>query len=87
MPPRYFKDETLIETRCDHCGALHKETLARLYSPAVLMCSRCGQEHTADRRQFRQTVDETEALVDSVSRWAAWIAVHIRNLWNGMQLK
>jgi transcription elongation factor Elf1 len=78
MPPHYFKPETLIATRCEHCGTRHKETLARLYSDARLICSVCGQEHTAERSQFRQTVDETEALVDSVSAWTDRLAIRLR---------
>lgn len=85
MPPRYFKDETPIDVRCERCGARHKETLARLYSEVQLICTDCGQEHTADRRHFRQIIDETEAMVDSLSGWPISLAAQVRNWWNGLR--
>ncbi|TCS36941.1 hypothetical protein EDC30_105163 [Paucimonas lemoignei] len=85
MSPRYFKAGILIDTCCEHCGARHKETFARLYSDAKLICASCGQEHTKDRSRFRQNVDETESLVDDMSGWADTVAVKVRNWWKGMQ--
>ncbi|MBI1889431.1 MAG: hypothetical protein HYS18_02165 [Burkholderiales bacterium] len=66
MAIKYFKPDVMIDTRCEHCGAEHKETLERLYSTEVLICVSCGEEHTADRSEFRRTVDETEALLDKL---------------------
>lgn len=66
MPIKYFKPDVLIDTRCDHCGVQHKTTLARLYSDDVLICSACGKEHTADRAEFRRTVEETERFIDKL---------------------
>lgn len=69
MPIQYFKPNILIDTRCDHCGARQKETLARLYADDRLICRACGQEHTAERDALRAHVDETEALVARVPKW------------------
>lgn len=69
MPIVYLKPDVLVATCCDHCGTLRKETFARLYSDEKLMCACCGQEHTADRSQFRQAVEETERMVARMSAW------------------
>jgi hydrogenase maturation factor HypF (carbamoyltransferase family) len=69
MPLRYFKPELLIATSCEHCGTQHRETLARLYSDAPLLCRACGHEHTSQRHDFRQTVEQTEALVAKLPLW------------------
>jgi transcription elongation factor Elf1 len=69
MAIKYFKPDVLIDTRCEHCGAQHKETLERLYSEAKLICSTCGNEHTTDRGNFRRTVEETEAFIDKIPNW------------------
>lgn len=84
MSPRYFKSGIMIDTCCEHCGAQHKETLARLYSNTRLICSSCGREHTADRSRFRQQVDETEAQVDSMSGWTGTLAVRVLKWWKSM---
>lgn len=78
MPPRYFKPETIIATRCEHCHAQHKETLGRLYSDARLICPACGEEHTVERSRFRQTVDETEAQVDNLFGWIDRLIARLR---------
>lgn len=69
MPVRYFKPDTPISTRCEHCGTQRLETLARLYSDARLICPACDQEHTAERARFRQTVEETEAAIANLPDW------------------
>jgi hypothetical protein len=66
MTLKYFKPDILIDTRCEHCGAARKETLARLYSDEALLCATCGREHTADRTALRHNVDEMESLIDKV---------------------
>ncbi len=77
MNPHYFKPDTPIATRCEHCGARQRETLGDLYSSRRLVCARCGEEHTPDRRAFRQQVEQTEALLDRVPTWMdkvlAWL--------------
>ncbi|RJG03681.1 hypothetical protein [Noviherbaspirillum sedimenti] len=78
MPLHYFKPDILIATRCEHCGAQRKETLARLYSDARLACAACGKEHTAERMQFRQTVDNTEAMVASLPSWIIQLPAWLR---------
>lgn len=70
MQLRYFKPDTLIATRCESCGTQRLETLARLYSDARLLCAACGQEHTAERSGFRQTIKDTEAAVANLPNWA-----------------
>lgn len=69
MPLRYFKPDLLIAISCEHCGQQHRETLARLYSDMPLLCLACGHEHTSERRDFRQTVEQTEALIASLPLW------------------
>lgn len=66
---RYFKPDTLIATRCESCGTQRLETLARLCSEARLLCAACGQEHTAERSGFRQTIEDTEAAVAKLPPW------------------
>lgn len=78
MPPHYFKPDTLINTLCEHCGAAHQYTLERLYSDLRLICPCCGQEHTVERKHFRQNVDEAEALVDSLTAWTDKLAIRLR---------
>ncbi len=82
MAITYFKPDTLIDTCCEQCGNRHKETLARLYSEDTLVCAGCGSEHTSDRRQFRQAVDETEALVNKLPAWTgtllSWLHMPLR---------
>lgn len=70
MRLRYFKPDTRIATRCESCGTQRLETLARLYSDARLLCAACGQEHTAERSGFRQSIEDTEAAVANLPRWA-----------------
>jgi hydrogenase maturation factor HypF (carbamoyltransferase family) len=84
MSPRYFKPETRIETLCEHCGNQYKETLGRLYSDIRLICPTCGHEHTTERENFRQTVDETEALIDGMSAWTYRVSNRVRNWWKNI---
>lgn len=78
MPLRYFKPDVMVSTCCEHCGTQRKETLARLYEDTPLICAACGLEHTAERSAFRQTVEETEAVVARLPRWTATVANWLR---------
>lgn len=69
MAIKYFKPDILIDISCDHCGASQAQTLAQLYSDAVLPCYACGREHVLDRANLRRSVDETEALLDKLPDW------------------
>ncbi len=82
MPLQYFKPDTRIATRCENCGAQQQETLARLYSDAMLICARCGCEHTAERAGLRQSVDETEAMLASpLPVWGDRLLTRLRHWW------
>lgn len=85
MPPRYFKPEIMVDTLCEHCGARHRETFMRLYSDTKLICTTCGQEHTAERSHFRRTVDETESMVDTMAAWSDRLTSRVRTWWKGTQ--
>ena len=82
MPLRYFKPDLLIATSCEHCGRQHWETLAQLYSDVSLLCIACGHEHTPRRRDFRQTVDQTESLVASLPLWTIKAISRLHNWCN-----
>lgn len=77
MIPHYFKPDTPIATRCEHCGTQRQETLGDLCSSRRLICARCGKEHTPDRNALRQQVEQTEALLDRIPAWMekalAWL--------------
>lgn len=82
MPLCYFKPDIQIATICEHCGTPGRETLARLYSQARLSCPACGHEHTPDRHGFRQTLDETEAMVASLPPWTEKAISRLHRLCN-----